>query len=181
MMKWTICFFILISTKLYCDEVKEVFHDDYALYLEASTKNISIHCTHPKDRDDEWQLASLYVQSKTTIYDFIFRRPYTGKICQQVRKKIMKILKENKTVKVLMITPFVNDLPDSMQIDDRGILYPKKNGRKGFYGYFDCIDNEKGQHFGFFDTSCTLDIKNGFQPKVDPALILKIRKEYKFI
>jgi hypothetical protein len=166
-MKWFISLFILLSINLYCYEVTEIFHDEYALYLEAPTKNISIHCTHPKDRDDQWQLASLYVQSNTTVYDFVFRRPYSGKICQQVRKEIMSILKQNKTVKVLMVTPYVNTEPDSKQIDDRGILYPMRKGRKGFYGYFECIDNGKGQKFGFFEHSCRLEIKNGFQPKFD--------------
>ena len=86
-MKWFISLFILISTNLYSHEVTEIFHDEYALYLEAPTKNISIHCTHPKDRDDEWQLALLYVQSKTTVYDFVFRRPYSGKSVNRSENK----------------------------------------------------------------------------------------------
>ncbi|MDD4973848.1 MAG: hypothetical protein PHY93_05825 [Bacteriovorax sp.] len=159
MKKMLIIFFFLpliVNGEIY----KKLVESPSVIYLEAPTKVVSIHCEHPKYVGKGNLIGNfIYVEFPNEIYEMIFRRGSTGKECQRRLNEIKKIIRQNKIVRVLGISPMVSEYGAERQVDDRGLLSPNLKGRKVISSFFERIDNNKDQCFEYFKGSCKKDIK----------------------
>jgi hypothetical protein len=131
-----------------------------AIYLEASTEVVSVHCEHPKYVGEGNLIGNfIYVEFPNEVYEMAFRRGSTGKECQRRLNEIKKIIRKNKLVRILGVSPMVSDYGTERQVDDCGHLSPDLKGRKLIFSFFERIDNKKDQCFEYFKGSCKKDIK----------------------